>query len=49
MSLELRISKIEKARSSKRNKVCLIWVDSPAALSQTQIESKSEIYVYLEI
>ena len=49
MSFRDLARKYQKMIDAKSSILKLIWIDSPAELTPIQIESKTEIYVYLEI
>lgn len=49
MAFHERVRKLELLNRAKNNKITMIWVEDRASLTQAQIDSKNEIYVYLEI
>ena len=49
MSYHARIRKLEKLNAAKNNVVTMLWIDSPSELSMEQLESKTALYLYLEI
>ncbi len=49
MAFHERIRKLERLLAAKNNTTKMMWIDSPGGLTQEQIDSKNEIYVYLEI
>ncbi len=49
MSLSMRIRKLELLNVAKNNKTTMIWIEDISSLTSMQLESRSEIYIYLEI
>ncbi len=49
MGVRERIEKLERLSALKNKVVQMFWVEDVTALTQDQIDSSNQIYVYLEI
>jgi len=49
MSIKGRIEKLSESIKMMRGEVKMYFIDSINSLTQSQVDSKTEIYLYLEI